>query len=291
MDFMGMHLIPLLAFFTHVTAFDWILCAALYVVRMFFVTGGYHRYFSHRAFKTSRFFQFILAGGAQSSFQKGVLWWAANHRVHHKHSDTPEDPHSANLYGFWYAHIGWIMGPEYKPTRYELIKDMKHKELYWLNKYHFVPPVILAIAVYFVGNKVNGTGFFDWGAGVSTLLIGFFLSTIILFHGTFTINSLMHKIGKQRYKTGDQSRNSLVLALVTLGEGWHNNHHYYQSAARQGFYWWEIDITYYIIRTLGALGIVWDIRGVPVKVKESNKLNQPAGNKVPIPAPEYQSEN
>ena len=291
MDFMGMHLIPLLAFFTHVTAFDWILCAALYVVRMFFVTGGYHRYFSHRAFKTSRFFQFILAGGAQSSFQKGVLWWAANHRVHHKHSDTPEDPHSANLYGFWYAHIGWIMGPEYKPTRYELIKDMKHKELYWLNKYHFVPPVILAIAVYLVGNKVNGTGFFDWGAGVSTLLIGFFLSTIILFHGTFTINSLMHKIGKQRYKTGDQSRNSLVLALVTLGEGWHNNHHYYQSAAQQGFYWWEIDITYYIIRTLGALGIVWDIRGVPVKVKESNKLNQPAGNKVPIPAPEYQSEN
>jgi len=291
MDFMGMHLIPLLAFFTHVTAFDWILCAALYVVRMFFVTGGYHRYFSHRAFKTSRFFQFILAGGAQSSFQKGVLWWAANHRVHHKHSDTPEDPHSANLYGFWYAHIGWIMGPEYKPTRYELIKDMKHKELYWLNKYHFVPPVVLALAVYLVGNKVNGTGFFDWGAGVSTLLIGFFLSTIILFHGTFTINSLMHKIGKQRYKTGDQSRNSLVLALVTLGEGWHNNHHYYQSAARQGFYWWEIDITYYIIRTLGALGIVWDIRGVPVKVKESNKLNQPAGNKVPIPAPEYQSEN
>jgi len=291
MDFMGMHLIPLLAFFTHVTAFDWILCAALYVVRMFFVTGGYHRYFSHRAFKTSRFFQFILAGGAQSSFQKGVLWWAANHRIHHKHSDTPEDPHSANLYGFWYAHIGWIMGPEYKPTRYDLIKDMKHKELYWLNKYHFVPPVVLAIAVYLVGNKVNGTGFFDWGAGVSTLLIGFFLSTIILFHGTFTINSLMHKIGKQRYKTGDQSRNSLVLALVTLGEGWHNNHHYYQSAAQQGFYWWEIDITYYIIRTLGALGIVWDIRGVPVKVKESNKLNQPTGNKVPIPAPEYHSEN
>lgn len=291
MDFMGMHLIPLLAFFTHVTAFDWILCAALYVVRMFFVTGGYHRYFSHRAFKTSRFFQFVLAGGAQSSFQKGVLWWAANHRIHHKHSDTPEDPHSANLYGFWYAHIGWIMGPEYKPTRFDLIKDMKHKELYWLNKYHFVPPVVLALAVYLVGNKVNGTGFFDWGAGVSTLLIGFFLSTIILFHGTFTINSLMHKIGKQRYKTGDQSRNSLVLALVTLGEGWHNNHHYYQSAAQQGFYWWEIDITYYIIRTLGALGIVWDIRGVPVKVKESNRLNQPTGNKVPIPAPEYQSEN
>ncbi len=277
MDFMGMHLIPFLAFFTHVRAFDWIVCAALYVARMFFVTGGYHRYFSHRSYKTSRFFQFLLAFGAQSSFQKGVLWWAANHRIHHKHSDTPEDPHSANIYGFWYAHIGWIMGPEYKPTRYELIKDkdFNRPELFWLNKYHFVPPVIVAAVVYFIGNAVNGTGFFDWSAGVSTLLIGFFLSTILLFHGTFTINSLMHKIGKQRYRTGDQSRNSLVLALVTLGEGWHNNHHYYMSAARQGFYWWEIDITYYIIRALGVFGLVWDIRGVPEKVKENNKLNQP----------------
>jgi stearoyl-CoA desaturase (delta-9 desaturase) len=273
LDFIGIHLVPLLAFFTTVHAFDWIICVVLYVARMFFVTGGYHRYFSHRAFKTSRFFQFILAFGAQSSFQKGVLWWAANHRIHHKHSDTPEDPHSANLYGFWYAHIGWIMGPEYKPTRYDLIKDMKHRELYWLNKYHFVPPVVLALAVYLIGNKVNGAGFFDWSAGLSTLFIGFFLSTILVYHGTFTINSLMHKIGNQRYKTGDQSRNSLVLALITLGEGWHNNHHYYQSAARQGFYWWEIDITYYIIRTLGFFGIVWDIRPVPAKVKESNKIN------------------
>jgi len=273
LDFISIHLVPLLAFFTTVHAFDWIICVVLYVARMFFVTGGYHRYFSHRAFKTSRFFQFILAFGAQSSFQKGVLWWAANHRIHHKHSDTPEDPHSANLYGFWYAHIGWIMGPEYKPTRYDLIKDMKHRELYWLNKYHFVPPVVLALAVYLIGNKVNGAGFFDWSAGLSTLFIGFFLSTILVYHGTFTINSLMHKIGNQRYKTGDQSRNSLVLALITLGEGWHNNHHYYQSAARQGFYWWEIDITYYIIRTLGFFGIVWDIRPVPAKVKESNKIN------------------
>lgn len=271
-DFLGMHLIPFFAFFTGTTAFDWALCVFLYFTRMFFVTGGYHRYFSHRTFKTSRFFQFILAGGAQSSVQKGVLWWAANHRIHHKHSDTPEDPHSANVYGFWYAHMGWIMGPEYKPTRYDLIRDLKHRELYWLNKYHFVPPLVLAIAVWLIGNKVNGTGFFDWGAGVSTLLIGFFASTIFLFHGTFTINSLMHKIGNQRYKTGDQSRNSFILAIVTMGEGWHNNHHYYQSTARQGFYWWEFDPTYYILRVLGFFGIVWDIRGVSEKVKESNKI-------------------
>jgi stearoyl-CoA desaturase (delta-9 desaturase) len=272
-DFLGMHFLPLLAFFTHVTAFDWILCAVLYVVRMFFVTGGYHRYFSHRSFKTSRFFQFILAWGAQSSLQKGAIWWAANHRIHHKHSDTPEDPHSAKIYGFWYAHIGWIMTKEHKPTRFDLIKDVKDPEIHWLNKYHYIPGLALAVLVYFIGNKVNGTGFFDWQAGLSTLLIGFFFSTILLYHGTFTINSLMHKIGKQRYKTGDESRNSLVLALVTLGEGWHNNHHYYQSATRQGFFWWEIDITYYILRVLGWLGIVWDIRGVPVKVKNNNRID------------------
>lgn len=271
-DFLGIQLLPLLAFFTHVSLFDWILCGALYVIRMFFVTAAYHRYFSHRTFKTSRFFQFILAGGAQSTFQKGVLWWAANHRAHHKHSDTPDDPHSANIYGFWYAHMGWIMGPEFKPTRYELIKDFKQPELHWLNKYHFVPGVVLMIAVYFAGNAVNGTGLFDWGAGLSTLLIGFFLSTTLVYHGTFTINSLMHMIGKPRYVTGDKSKNSLILALVTLGEGWHNNHHYYQSATRQGFFWWEIDITYYVIRTLGALGIVWDIRGVPEKVRAGNRV-------------------
>lgn len=281
-DFLGIHLLPLLAFFTGATTFDWILCAVLYFTRMFFVTAGYHRYFSHRSFKTSRFFQFILAGGAQSSIQKGVLWWAANHRIHHKHSDTPEDPHSANVYGFWYAHIGWIMGPEFKPTRFELIKDFKQPELYWLNKYHFVPALVLAVAVYFTGNMVNGTGIFDWQAGLSTLLIGFFLSTVILYHGTFTINSLMHKIGKKRYRTGDESRNSVILALVTMGEGWHNNHHYYQSTAKQGFYWWEIDATYYIIRMLGALGIVWDIRDVSPKIKESNRLNQEAGVKAKL---------
>ncbi|RAJ06640.1 stearoyl-CoA desaturase (delta-9 desaturase) [Chitinophaga skermanii] len=282
-DFLGMHLIPLFAIFTGVTTFDWIVCAVLYFARMFFVTAGYHRYFSHRSFKTSRFFQFILAGGAQSSFQKGALWWAANHRIHHKHSDTPEDPHSANVYGFWYAHMGWIMGPEYKPTRFDLIKDFKQPELYWLNKYHMVPAVVLAIAVYFLGNFANGTGFFDWKAGLSTLWIGFFLSTILCFHGTFTINSLMHKIGNKRYRTGDESRNSLVLALITMGEGWHNNHHYYQSTAKQGFYWWEIDMTYYIIRGLKFFGIVWDVRDVPKKVKDSNKLKDPSAKREPVP--------
>jgi stearoyl-CoA desaturase (Delta-9 desaturase) len=266
--FVLIHLSPLLALWTQVTLFDWVLCIALYFVRMFFVTAGYHRYFSHKTFKTSRFFQFLLAFFAQTSLQKGALWWAANHRIHHQHSDTPKDPHSANVYGFWYSHIGWIMGPDYKKTRYEMIRDLeKFKELKFLNEFHLLPPLVLLIAVWLTGNVVNGEGIFDFAAGASTALIGFLLSTVLLYHGTFSINSLMHKWGKPRYNTSDKSKNSLVLALVTLGEGWHNNHHYYQSSTRQGFFWWEIDITYYIIKIWGWLGLVWDIREVPKEVK------------------------
>lgn len=275
--FIGIHFVPFLAILTGAFAFDWYLALTLYLVRMFFITAGYHRYFSHRTFKTSRVFQFILAFMSQTSMQKGALWWAANHRIHHKHSDTPADPHSAKLFGFWYAHVGWIVGPDFKETRYDLIKDMaKYPELVWLNKYHWVPAASLMVFCLFLGNMVNGAGIFDFQAGVSTLLIGFFLSTVVLYHGTFTINSLMHEIGFPRYKTTDKSKNSVILALVTLGEGWHNNHHYYQSTARQGFYWWEIDITYYIIRLLGLFRIVWDIREVPKHVKDGNHLKDAA---------------
>ena len=269
LDFLALHLLPLLAFFTGTTWFDWLLALSLYLVRMFFVTAGYHRYFSHRSFKTSRLMQFFLAWGAQTSFQKGVLWWAAHHRDHHSHSDTPQDPHSAKIYGFWYAHIGWIMGPDFKDTKIENIRDFaRFPELRWLNRFHALPALSLALGVYFLGNYFNGSGWTDWTAGLSTLLIGFLFSTIVLYHGTFTINSLMHRLGRKRYPTQDESRNSFWLALLTLGEGWHNNHHYYQSSARQGFFWWEIDLTYYIIKIMAWLRLVWDIRPVPHEVKQ-----------------------
>ncbi len=275
--FIGIHFVPLFAIFTGTFSFDWALALALYLIRMFFITAGYHRYFSHRTFKTSRVFQFLLAFFAQTSMQKGALWWAANHRIHHKNSDTLEDPHSAKLFGFWYAHVGWIVGKNYKETRYDLIKDLaKFPELVWLNKFHWVPAASLMAFTLFLGNMVNGSGILDFQAGLSTLLIGFFLSTVVLYHGTFTINSLMHEIGKRRYNTDDDSRNSIVLALITLGEGWHNNHHYYQSTARQGFFWWEIDITYYVIRILGFFRIVWDIREVPKHVLEGNRIKEAA---------------
>ena len=266
--FFALHLVPLLAFFTHVTTFDWIVCVTLYVVRMFFVTAGYHRYFSHRTFKTSRWFQAFLAFASQTSAQKGILWWAANHRVHHRHSDTELDPHSRKVHGFWESHVGWIMGSSHEETDYSLVKDLaKYPELMWLNRYHWAPAFLLAVFVLLLGQLVNGGNLHSLSAGWSTLLIGFFLSTALLYHATFAINSLMHWIGKPRYITGDESKNSFPLAIISLGEGWHNNHHYYQSAARQGFFWWEVDVTYYVIRLLGALGLVWDIKEVPHHVQ------------------------
>lgn len=273
--FIVIHLLPLLALLPgiHVTFFDWMTCLFFYYFRMFFVTSVYHRYFSHKTFKTSRWFQFFLAFMAQTSMQKGVLWWAAHHRVHHKTSDTPADPHSMKLYGFWYSHVGWILGPDFNDTDYEGIKDFaKFKELRWLNNHSWVPFVTLGIAVFFIGAKVNGGSWLDLNAGLSTLLIGFFLSTVILFHGTFSINSIMHYFGSKRYESGDESKNNLILALVTLGEGWHNNHHYYQSSMKNGFFWWEIDITGYIVQLLGLVGLVWDIQKVPDHIKYSKNL-------------------
>jgi stearoyl-CoA desaturase (delta-9 desaturase) len=214
---------------------------------------------------------------AETSAQKGVLWWAAHHRDHHRHSDQPEDPHSMKLYGFWYSHVGWIVGPDYKETNTNRVKDLaRFKELVWINKYHILPPTVLATVVFMAGGVVNGEGWADIISmhGLSTLFIGFFLSTVLLYHGTFSINSLMHKFGKQRYETGDESRNSVWLALLTLGEGWHNNHHYYMNSTRQGFFWWEIDITFYVLKMLSWVGLVWDLQGVPNHVKHAKNMEE-----------------
>ncbi|HCX20417.1 MAG: acyl-CoA desaturase [Flammeovirgaceae bacterium] len=276
-NFILIHLLPLGALFTGATFFDWMLCIGLYVFRMFWITGGYHRYFAHRSYKTSRWFQFVIAFMAQTSAQKGALWWAAHHRVHHRTSDTYDDPHSMKHYGFWYSHVGWIIGPDYKETDYKLIGDFsKYPELVWLNKYYLIPPFILALVVMALGGIVNGGSILEMfsTAGFSALFIGFFLSTVITYHGTFSINSIMHKFGKQRYQSDDESKNSLWLALLTLGEGWHNNHHYYESSARQGFFWWEIDITYYVLRTFAFFGLIWDLRGVPDHIKYSKNKEE-----------------
>lgn len=264
--FVGLHVACFGVIWTEFNATAVILCIVLYVVRMWAITAGYHRYFSHRSYKTSRVFQFILAFIGSSATQKGVLWWAANHRHHHQHSDTEEDVHSPIQDGFLWSHIGWIMSEDYLTYDGERVKDLsKYPELRWIDKYHLVSVVGLAVLCYFIGSWT--------GAGAFTTLIwGYFVSTVAVSHVTFSINSLTHMIGKARYVTSDDSRNHWLLALLTLGEGWHNNHHYYQTSARQGFYWWEVDISYYTLVFLQWIGIVWDVRVPDENVMSANRV-------------------
>lgn len=252
------HLIPFVAIYTGTRPIDWIVCGVLYFARMFGVTGVYHRYFSHRTYKTSRWFQFVLAFLAETSAQKGALWWASHHRHHHKYSDTEFDTHSPVKESFFYSHIGWLFD-DTDDTDWDRIKDFqKYPELVFLNKHWWLPPTLLAVAVFLT-------------LGWSGLIIGFFLSTICLWHGTFFINSLTHVWGYQDYESGDESRNNFILALITMGEGWHNNHHYYQASTRQGFKWWQIDMTYYILKAMSFVGLVWDIREPPASVVDGTR--------------------
>jgi stearoyl-CoA desaturase (Delta-9 desaturase) len=261
--FIGVHLAALAVFFV---PFSWSLvglCLALYLVKMFAITAGFHRYLSHRSFKTSRAFQLVLIVLGMLSLQKGPLWWAAHHRQHHRRSDREGDVHSPGLDGFLWAHLGWIFSKKHDATDYERIADFaRYPELVWLNKWHMVPGITLAVGLFLAG----GWPAFVWG---------FLVSTVLTWHATFSINTFTHMFGRRRYETRDDSRNSLILALVTLGEGWHNNHHHYKASTRQGFYWWEIDITFYVLKALSWVGLVWDLKEPPKKIRDSNRVERP----------------
>ena len=276
--FFLMHVLAIGAFFT---GFSWAALIALvvtYTVRMFAITAGYHRYFSHRTFQTSRLFQFVLAFLGASAAQKGPLWWASHHRHHHRHSDTEEDVHSPRYKGLFWAHMGWILCDKHKHPDHQLVHDLlKYPELKFLDRYHFIAPATLAVFLFGLGAALNG--FFPQlnTSGVQLLFWGFFLSTVLTYHGTFLVNSLTHVFGKKRFKTDDDSRNSLLISLITLGEGWHNNHHRFPASERQGFYWWEIDVSHYILRILSWLRLVWDLRRPPQKVyAEARILKRPS---------------
>ncbi len=260
--FVILHLLPLLVIFTGVSRTAVVLCVVLYFGRMFFITAGYHRYFSHRSYRLNRFWQFVFAFGGGTAAQKGALWWASHHRDHHRYSDTPRDVHSPTQKGFFWSHVGWILCDKYAATDYDRIKDFaKYPELVFLNKQDWIAPWVLGFACFFIG-------------GWSGLLIGFFLSTVLLWHATFTVNSLAHVMGRRRYATEDTSRNSVLIATLTMGEGWHNNHHYYQASARQGFFWWEWDPTFYVLKVLSWLHIVRGLRTPPERVRAVNRVAQ-----------------
>lgn len=273
--FIAVHLGALSVLFVSFSWWSVALCLSLYVVRMFGITAGFHRYFSHRTFKTSRTFQFLLGTLATSAAQRGPLWWAAHHRHHHRHSDTDHDVHSPVTQGFFWSHIGWIVSSYSSPTMYHEVKDLtKFKELVILNKFHQVIPfclgVLLFVSGYYLGNLFPGTGI----TGGSFLAWGFFMSTTLLYHGTFSINSLSHVFGSKRFKTEDESRNNFWLALITLGEGWHNNHHRYPASERQGFYWWEVDFAHMALWLLSKCHIVWDLKTPPEAIYEEAKARR-----------------
>jgi stearoyl-CoA desaturase (Delta-9 desaturase) len=252
--FLLVHLSGLAVLWTGITAETAALAVGLYLARMFGITAGYHRYFSHRTFRTGRVFQFVLALLAQSSAQRGILWWAAKHRWHHKHADTELDVHSPVKSGFLRAHVGWIFSAQHHDTDLAAVSDLtRYPELLWLNRHPYLPAALLALLVWLV-------------AGWPGLVVSFCWSTIATWHATFCINSLAHVMGRKRYVTGDESRNNWFLAILTLGEGWHNNHHAYQSSVRQGFRWWEYDPTYYVLKLLSRFGIVWDLHMPPEAV-------------------------
>lgn len=248
--------------------------AALYVLRMFAVTGILHRYFSHKSYSTTRFGQFLLALWAGTTVQRGALWWSYHHRHHHQHSDDEEDAHSPHVHGFLWSHIGWITSRRNFPTDYSKVKDLaKYPELVWLNRFDTVVPVLFATALFGLGRFLEHAAPGLHTSGPQLLIWGFFISTTALFHGTASINSFTHLWGKRRFQTTDDSRNSFLLAIICLGEGWHNNHHRYQSSTRNGFYWWEIDPTYYGLKLLSLTGFIWGLKPVPKSIYEEAERN------------------
>jgi stearoyl-CoA desaturase (delta-9 desaturase) len=235
------------------------LAGAVYAVRMLALSGGFHRYFAHRSYKTGRGFQLVLAFVGGTCAQRGALWWAGNHRNHHRYSDEPADLHSPRQRGFFWSHIGWVLSKRFEKTNPELIRDFaRYPELRWLDRHHLVPPLVMLGGLFLFG-------------GLPAAIWGAFVSSVLLWHLTFAINSLAHTFGSVRYETGDDSRNNALLGVLALGEGWHNNHHHYQSSAALGFYWWEIDVTWWVLKLLSATGLIWDLRAPPASARDGSR--------------------
>jgi len=270
LPFIGVHLAGIAGVIYY--GFSWwglSLAVALYFIRMFGLTAGFHRYFSHRSYKTSRVFQFVLAVLGSLCAQKDPLWWAAHHRMHHKYSDTERDPHSARTRGVYWSHMGWFLVGGSTATRWDKVQDLaKYPELRLLNRLPLAMVLLLGVVLWLAG----GWEAVSWGL----------LSTAVLWHGTFTVNSLAHKMGSRRFETPDDSRNNLFIALITLGEGWHNNHHHYQRSERQGFYWWEIDITHYVLKLLERAGIVWALHEPPANILAMARVDEETNERVAV---------
>lgn len=265
MPFLLLHLSCLAVFWVGISWPAVLVACIVYAIRMFAITGFYHRYFSHKTFKTSRVVQALFAFVGASSVQRGPLWWAAHHRDHHRHSDTEEDIHSPKHFSFFRSHMGWFLTAHGYQTKLEKITDFaKFPELMFIDRFHLLAPLALGVSLYVLGEWLSGYGTSGW----QMLVWGGCISTIVLFHATVTINSLAHVFGSRRFNTKDDSRNNLWLALITFGEGWHNNHHFFPGTARQGFKWWEVDLTWYVLKFMSWVRLVRDIKPIPSWVEQ-----------------------
>jgi stearoyl-CoA desaturase (delta-9 desaturase) len=272
--FIAMHLICLLVLVVGFSPVALWVALASYLLRMFAITAFYHRYFSHKAFKTSRLCQFLFALLGATATQRGPIWWASHHRRHHLYSDTDKDIHSPK-YGFLWSHMGWFLCLKNFTTQENCVRDLlKYPELVLLDRFDSIIPILYALSMLFLGMYLEQAFPELHTNGPQMLIWGYFVSSIILIHCTLLVNSLAHVVGTKRYETGDESRNNLFIAIFSLGEGWHNNHHHYPVSARQGFFWWEIDISYYLLRLLSLLGIIWDLQPVPANRLHSKLIKK-----------------
>lgn len=271
--FIALHLACFSVIWVGFSAVAIYLACALYLLRMFAITAFYHRYFSHKAFRTSRWFQCVMAIWAGTAVQRGPLWWAATHRHHHVHSDQAEDSHSPVQHSFLWSHMGWFLSYENFATKTDRVRDFaQYPELRFLDRYDTLVPLLFALCLYGLGEWLQAAMPQLQTNGWQLLVWGFCISTVAVYHATFSVNSLCHAWGYRRYATRDHSRNNALVALLTLGEGWHNNHHHFPGAARQGFYWWEIDFTYYGLRVLQALGLIRELRAIPAQLRDSRRI-------------------
>lgn len=269
LPFIALHLACLGVLFVGYSGFALGFAVVFFLLRMFAITGFYHRYFAHKTFRTGRGWQFVFALLGASAAQRGPLWWAAHHRHHHQHSDQYQDIHSPHHGGFWWSHIGWFTCDAGFVTDEKRVRDwLKFPELRFLNRFDALVPALAAVTIYLIGELLAEFAPSLGTDGLQLLVWGFVISTVALFHATVSINSLAHVWGSRRFDTEDSSRNNWFLALITLGEGWHNNHHRWPLSARQGFRWYEIDLTYYGLWLLSKVGIIHDLNPVPAHIQE-----------------------
>jgi stearoyl-CoA desaturase (delta-9 desaturase) len=263
---------------------DVVVFAVMYVLTGLGVTVGFHRYLTHRSFRTSRPMRAVLGALGSAAVEGPVISWVADHRKHHTFSDEEGDPHSPHvdrrrgwrgaLGGLWHAHVGWLFLHTQRGSKERYAPDLlADPVIRWIDR-TFVLWVAVGLVLPFglglaIGGSVN--------AGLTGLLWGGGVRLLVVHHVTYSINSLCHFFGRQRFATGDESRNLPWLALPSFGESWHNNHHAFPTAARHGLRWWEVDVSGATIRALERMGLVWDVIRVSPERQRSRALAvQPA---------------